>query len=401
MQKHIILFLAANPSDTDRLALDREAHAIQVELERSGHRERFEFVTRWAAQPLDLLRELRKLKPTVVHFSGHGRSEATSGLRRDGFTRRDVVDVVGEAGREREQPPQGLFFQAADGQSQFVSAAALQETFGAAGSSVKVVVLNTCYSDLQASVLAAHVDYVVGSSGAIRDDAARSFAIGFYGALGERESIASAFKQGRAAISLEGLRESDRPHLFHRRGLDPEICILTDPAITIANLSKLDKSTIQQHIAQYTQLLRAAPQDRDALLAISVCYLQLGLFEPSERFLRQMIETHPADPSGYCYRAICQLKGKRPRTTSLPVIREAEQLVATALQLDPTNGSYDVLLAALRHDYYVINGMRVPTPVPGDLIKSAKAKHIDLGEIEQILDLIKLSHEPVKRWLFS
>src|SRR5262245_31202053 len=38
MQKHIILFLAANPSDTDRLALDREAHAIQVELERGGYR---------------------------------------------------------------------------------------------------------------------------------------------------------------------------------------------------------------------------------------------------------------------------------------------------------------------------------------------------------------------------
>jgi hypothetical protein len=28
----------------------------------------------WAAEPLDLLRELRKRKPTVVHFSGHGSS---------------------------------------------------------------------------------------------------------------------------------------------------------------------------------------------------------------------------------------------------------------------------------------------------------------------------------------
>ena len=35
MRKHTILFLAANPSGTDRLALDREARAIQVELERS------------------------------------------------------------------------------------------------------------------------------------------------------------------------------------------------------------------------------------------------------------------------------------------------------------------------------------------------------------------------------
>ena len=72
MKKHTILFLAANPSGTDRLALDREARAIHMELEHSGYRDCFELVTRWAAEPLDLLRELRKLKPTVVHFSGHG-----------------------------------------------------------------------------------------------------------------------------------------------------------------------------------------------------------------------------------------------------------------------------------------------------------------------------------------
>ena len=69
--KHTILFLAANPVGTGRLALDKEARAIQVELERSGFRDSFELVTRWAAEPLDLLRELRKLKPTIVHFSGH------------------------------------------------------------------------------------------------------------------------------------------------------------------------------------------------------------------------------------------------------------------------------------------------------------------------------------------
>jgi len=72
--KHSILFLAANPLGTDRLELDREARAIRVELERSGFRDSFGLETRWAAEPLDLLRELRKLKPTVVHFSGHGSS---------------------------------------------------------------------------------------------------------------------------------------------------------------------------------------------------------------------------------------------------------------------------------------------------------------------------------------
>jgi hypothetical protein len=91
MNKHTILFLAANPLGTDQLALDREARAIQVELEWTGHRDRFELVTRWAVEPLDLLRELRKLKPTVVHFSGHGGHPTQGGNRLEGPPRRGAL----------------------------------------------------------------------------------------------------------------------------------------------------------------------------------------------------------------------------------------------------------------------------------------------------------------------
>ena len=76
-RKHVILFLAANPRDTGRLALDAEARSIHLELKRSGFGDRFDFVTRWAAEPLDLLCEVRELKPTVVHFSGCTASAGT------------------------------------------------------------------------------------------------------------------------------------------------------------------------------------------------------------------------------------------------------------------------------------------------------------------------------------
>jgi hypothetical protein len=152
-----------------------------VELERSGHRARFEFETRWAAEPLDLLRELRRLKPTVVHYSGHG-------------------------------GPDGLYFQGPGGLPQLVSQQALEATFGAAGSSVRVVVLNACFTEAHADALLAHVDCVVGTDGPILDGAARSFAIGFYGGLGERESVRNAYRQGCAAISLESGLPSPSPH---------------------------------------------------------------------------------------------------------------------------------------------------------------------------------------------
>jgi hypothetical protein len=207
IRKHTILFLTAHPTGSSQPALGEEARAIQVEIERSGYRHCFELETRWAAQPLDLLRELRKLKPTVVHFSGHG-----------------GPDPVGQG--------EGLFFQGPDGRAQVVTAHALHDTFSSAGSSVKLVVLSACYSDVQAEALRAHVDCVVGMSGSIAHETARNFAIGFYGGLAERESIAAAFRQGCAAITLEGLRDSDRPQLRVRDGVDASQLVLGFPVDT-------------------------------------------------------------------------------------------------------------------------------------------------------------------------
>jgi hypothetical protein len=199
IKKHTILFLAANPSETGRLALDEEARAIREELQRSTSRDSFEFETRWAVRALDLLRELRQLKPTVVHFSGHGSHD-------------------------------GLVFQTAGGHARVVDAAAITDAFGAAGASVKLVVLSACYTEGQAEALLAHVACVVGIDGAIGDDAACNFAIGFYGGIGEREPVGDAYKQGCAAIRLEGLADADRPQLKAQAGVDVnQLVLIADP----------------------------------------------------------------------------------------------------------------------------------------------------------------------------
>jgi hypothetical protein len=227
LTKHTILFLAANPLGTDRLALDEEARAIQEELERSGHRDRFELVTRWAVRPLDLLRELRKLKPAIVHFSGHG---GCGELRSGTAASRDVVAAPDVLDGDQQH---GLFFRGPDGRPQLVSTTAFEETFGAAGSSVKLVVLNACYSEVQAEALLAHVGCVVGMGGSITDDAARNFAIGFYGALGDGESVTSAYQHGRVAMRLEGLLDADGPQLKIREGIDVKQRFLATDSLAI------------------------------------------------------------------------------------------------------------------------------------------------------------------------
>jgi hypothetical protein len=174
-KKHVILFLAANPRDTGRMALDQEAHAIHLELERSPDRGRFDFVTRWAPEPLDLLRELRRLKPTVVHFSGH--SAGPIGPMVSVREQTPDADTVAAAAPS-ETELRGLLFDNANGDSQVVTPEAFARTLGAAGESVKLVVLNACYTTPLAEALLSHIDCVVGMSGEIPDDATRSFAMG-------------------------------------------------------------------------------------------------------------------------------------------------------------------------------------------------------------------------------
>src|SRR5262249_33317245 len=148
----------------------------------------------WAVQPLDLLRDLRTLRPTVLHFSGHGGSAASPA----GGGGRDIVSsgAASEVGR--------VFFHSSHRRARRVSRQASRATFAFAGTSGRVAILNACYTEPLAHALRQHIDYVIGTEGAILDDAARRFSIGFYYGLGAGESVAAAFEHGRVAISLEG-----------------------------------------------------------------------------------------------------------------------------------------------------------------------------------------------------
>jgi len=203
-----ILFLAADPAGTNPCTLDRQAHDIQAELERSGWRDSVQLVTQWAPESLDLLRALRK-KPTVVHFAGTGK-EATD--------RRWGQALLGDRAN-------GLFLRGRDGRPRLVAPTALDQTFGAAGKSVKVVVMSACYSELQAEALLRHVDCVVGMPASL-PDAAKAYAIGFYGALGEREPVATAHDQGCAAVALEG-HDSNHIQLKVRAGVNASKLVLS------------------------------------------------------------------------------------------------------------------------------------------------------------------------------
>ena len=184
-----ILFLAANPKNTTQLGLDDEVREIEIGLQRSRYRDLFELKQRWAVSPREMQRSIEEMKPHIVHFSGHG--------------------VKGGG---------GLALEDENGEIKLVQADALAKLFRLfvapfTNPPVKCVLMNACYSEVQAHAIAEHIPFVIGMNEAVGDKAAREFAVGFYDALGAGRDIPIAFEFGKVSISMAGIPEDLTPQL--------------------------------------------------------------------------------------------------------------------------------------------------------------------------------------------
>jgi hypothetical protein len=170
-----ILFLAADPLDTARIDLEEEVRSIQRELRATDHRRSIRFVASHAARPDDLVAEVGRLRPTIVHFSGHGAKS-------------------------------GIAFRSDSGGHHIVTGEALRRFF--LGRGVKLVVLNSCLSRHQADAIATAVSTVVGTDEELDDEAAGRFSVAFYRQIGNGGTIGDAFRDGRDAVGLYDLPEA-------------------------------------------------------------------------------------------------------------------------------------------------------------------------------------------------
>ena len=81
---------------------------------------------------------------------------------------------------------------------------------------VKCVLLNACYSEIQATAIAEHINFVIGMDKEIGDKAAIAFAVGFYQALGAGRTFEEAYKLGCVQIQLQGIAEHLTPVLIKK-----------------------------------------------------------------------------------------------------------------------------------------------------------------------------------------
>jgi len=229
-----ILFLAANPQDTERLRLDEEVRAIDEALRKSAFRDRFDLIPHGAVRVDDLQELLLRHKPAIVHFSGHGQGTLSVQRRTRSATENDEADrhvTLIKASAEREWKATGqIVLQDAAGQSVPVPADALSDLFRVLKDNIRCVVLNACYTQEQAEGIGQHIDCVVGMRDAISDIAARHFSAAFYSAVGYERSALDAFKLACNRIELANLREQDTPRLLALHGDPGELYLVNQPA---------------------------------------------------------------------------------------------------------------------------------------------------------------------------
>lgn len=168
-----ILILASNPKGTSVLDLDREIRDIREGLRRSLNRDRFDIEVRGAVRPIDLRRAMLEVEPQIVHFCGHGSGKG------------------------------GLVLEDDDGNEKFVDNDSLSKLFKQFSDKVECILLNACYSEVQAEALIQHINYVIGMSREIGDEAAIAFSIGFYDSVGAGRTVEVAYELGCNSIQLE------------------------------------------------------------------------------------------------------------------------------------------------------------------------------------------------------
>ena len=198
-EKITVLFLAANPIDTHQLRLDEEARSIHEKLRLSELRDSIQFESRWATRASDILQAINETNPTIVHFSGHGTG-------------------TGE-----------LVLQNPDGTAKLVSADAISTAIATASDTIRLIVFNACFSEVQAASVVEHIEAAIGTSDSIGDETACTFAAQLYSSIGFGHSLRKAFDQAKAELILEGIPGEDIPQIYCRSDVDLDHMILVQP----------------------------------------------------------------------------------------------------------------------------------------------------------------------------
>ncbi len=186
-----VLVVASNPADMARIRVDQEAREIFDALNGASRDRPFEVKYVLSARPSDLRRQLLEHNPQLLHVASHGHSSG------------------------------GVVLEDSAGRSRIVGMRTMKSLIHLFRESLECIVLNATFSEKMAESLSEDIDYVVGMSGTLSDEASLQFSASFYETLAAGKSVEFAYSSACAALSLEQPGSENLPILFHREERGP------------------------------------------------------------------------------------------------------------------------------------------------------------------------------------
>ncbi len=153
---------------------------------------------------------------------------------------------------------------------------------------------------------------------------------------------------------------------------------------SVAYLGSLNPGSINKYLAHYKKLTKEHPEDAEGHLGLGITYLQMGMYPLALKSFETVIQEAPETAQAYYYCALAKVQGRRLMTLALKEIRDIEQWVNTAIQLNPDRPEFKVLLAIIKKDYYAMNGMKIPSPDWNELMLSVNGIETSTGEIDRL-----------------
>ena len=208
-ESNVILFLASNPWNTAKLQLEKEFTKVFNNLQNS----KFVVKSEFAVTPSSLQKAILKYKPRVIHFSGHGLSDSDVSTIQNPDERAIAKAAKGGA---------GIVLQDETGKAKVMETKnliSMFQIFTKFKIPIDTVIFNSCHSRAQADGIRNYVNYVVGYSNAIKDDAAILIANEFYSYFSENDNAEFAYELTKNIVNVEGFSEDQLMELLKRDGL--------------------------------------------------------------------------------------------------------------------------------------------------------------------------------------
>lgn len=153
---------------------------------------------------------------------------------------------------------------------------------------------------------------------------------------------------------------------------------------SVAYLSSMDSSSIQKYIKSYKDIIKLEPDNPEGNIGLGLCYIVLNMYPLAKKCFANVIENHPDIALAYYYFALATIAGRRVKIVPSKDLKQVEEYLNTAVMLDDSIYLVYVLLAMIKHDYYLGNGLKVSEPSVSDLLAKVDFANIDSNEKDRL-----------------